>query len=307
MRHLFLKEFILTLFGMFVFSHVSLAGSPLKIAATSTLFADLTRQICGEKAEVTVIASAKTNAHFYKPTPKDIRTVRNADLYIHWGLDLEAWSDPLLEAAGKSKLFRGGDGNIDLSQNIPLLEVPKEAVSRSQGDIHLYGNPHYHMNPENFKMMANTLAVKLKTVDAENVFHYDRNLKAFLQQLDQKTSEWKEMCKHCAGKEIISYHKDTDYLADFLNVKVEQFVEPKPGIPPMPQHLSFLQQYIKKNKIKVITISTYYPKSAAEKLAQKTGAELITIAHNAGEVKGTETIFEFFEFNIRQIAEAFKS
>lgn len=282
-------------------------GAPLKVAATSTLFADLTERIGGDRVKVTAIASPRSGVHFYHPTPRDIRTVRNADLYVQWGLDIEAWSDPLLEAAGKPNLFRKGSGNIDLSVGVPLLNIPSGSVSRAEGDIHLFGNPHFHLNPENIRIMASTLTNKLKQADPEGSGAYDRNLKSFLEQLDLKILEWKQLCVSCAGKEIIAYHDDTVYLADFLGVILEEYVEVKPGIPATPQHLKYLQDYAQQHQVRAVTISTYYPKNAAQGLAEKIGVPLVTLAQNAGEIPGTETVFGLFDYNIRQIAGALKT
>ncbi|MCA9395719.1 MAG: zinc ABC transporter substrate-binding protein [Candidatus Omnitrophica bacterium] len=283
------------------------AAAPLKVAATSTLFADLTERIGGDRVKVTAIASPRSNVHFYQPTPRDIRTVRNADLYVQWGLDIEAWSDPLLEAAGKPSLFRKGSGNVDLSAGVPLLNMPSGSVSRAEGDIHLFGNPHFHMSPDNIRIMAGTLADRFKQADPEGSSAYDRNLKNFLERLDSKMLEWKDLCSSCAGKEIIAYHDDTAYLTEFLGVKLEEYVEVKPGIPATPQHLEYLQNYAEKHQVRAVTISTYYPKNAAKGLAGKIGVPLVTLAQNAGEVPGTETVFGFFDYNINQIAGALKA
>ena len=138
---------------------------PLKIVTTQTIFADLVKQIGKDKVSVSAIASPKYNIHFIQPKPSDVRKVSQADLYVNAGLDLEAWSDPLLEAAGKPQLFRNGERNVDLSKGIKLLKIPDHPLSRAEGDIHLFGNPHFQMNPENAKIMVKVILEKLKEVD----------------------------------------------------------------------------------------------------------------------------------------------
>ena len=290
------------------------AGAPLgfaseakiKVAATSTLFADSVRQIGGDRVEVKAIASPKFSVHFYQPKPSDVRTVANADLYVNWGLDIEAWSDPLLEAAGKPSLFRKGPRNVDVSKNIRLLKVPVGNISRSEGDIHLYGNPHFTLDPRNLKIMAQTIAESLEAFDPDHAALYQENLKNFLRAWDQKIAEWKKTCSHCEGQEIISYHEDTEYLADFLGLKLNEFIEPKPGIPPTPQHLAYLEKYAREHGIKVIALATYFPRDVAERLAKKVGARVVTVAQNVGEVTGTSTVFDFFDYNVKQISEALR-
>ncbi len=282
------------------------AAQPLNVVTTQTLFADLVKQIGGDKVTVTAIASPKYNIHFIQPKPSDVRKVSQADLYVNGGLDLEAWSDPLLEAAGKPELFRNGQRNVDLSYGIRLLQVPGHPLSRAEGDIHAFGNPHFQTNPENSKIMTRTITDKLKEFDPANADYYEANAKAFLNKLDQKIAEWKSVCSQCAGKEIISYHDEVVYILDFLEMKDEQYLEPKPGIPPTPKHLVFLEEYAKSKQIKAISVATYFPRDAAEQLAKRLGVKVITIAQEPGEVAGTDDFFSFFDYNIKQISEGIK-
>ena len=288
------------------FSNSWAGEKPLNIVATQGMFGDIVQEIGKDKVKVAVVASPKYNIHFIQPKPSDIRNVAKADLYVNAGLDLEAWSDPLLEAAGRPELFRNGPRNVDLSQGIRLLEVPDHAISRAEGDIHSFGNPHFQMNPENAKIMARTVLEKLKQTDPANAAYYEANAGAFLDRLDQKIAEWKNLCAHCSGEEIISYHEDIAYFADFLGLKAEQFLEPKPGIPPTPKHLEFLENYAKEHHVKAIVLPTYYSKDAAQKLSQRVGAKVVTICQGVGEVPGTEDVFGFFDYNFKQISEALK-
>ncbi len=303
-----MKKILILMFLFFV-SHAAVlmaADKPINIVATQAIFADLVRQIGKDKVNVSTIASPKFNIHFIQPKPSDVRKVSQADLYVNAGLDLEAWSDPLLEAAGKPVLFRNGSGNVDLSSGIFLLDVPDHPPTRAEGDIHVFGNPHFQMNPENAKIMARTICERLKEKDPKNSAFYEDNAKSFLGELDKKIDEWEDLSRHCRGEEIISYHADIAYFADFLGLKAEQFFEPKPGIPPTAKHLQFLEDYVKVHKIKAIVLPTYYSPAEADKLSQRVGAKVVTICQSAGEVKGTESFFGFFDYNFRQISEALK-
>jgi zinc/manganese transport system substrate-binding protein len=276
----------------------------LNIVTTQTIFADLVKEVGGDKVSVTAIANPKFNIHFIQPRPSDVRKVAKADLYFNAGMDLEAWSDPLLEAAGNPKLFRHAQNNVDLSSGIRILEVPDHPATRAEGDIHLFGNPHFQMNPENAKVMVKTILEKLKETDPVNASYYEANAEKFLTKLDSKIAEWKKLCASCRGKEIISYHEDIEYFADFLGIKADEFLEPKPGIPPTPKHLQFLEDYARTHHVKAIVLPTYYSRKQADKLAQRIGAKVVTVCQGAGELPGTEEFFDFFDYNIKQIREA---
>ncbi|MGH7197574.1 MAG: metal ABC transporter substrate-binding protein [Candidatus Omnitrophota bacterium] len=307
------KFFVLTIFPIAVFGSFLAGGTEtvyaapvLKVVTSTSIYTDLVKKIGGENVEARFVASPRFNVHFIQPKPSDVRNVARADLFVFSGLDLEAWADPLLEAAGKPVLFRGGDRNLDLSQGIRLLEVPQGNINRSQGDIHLFGNPHYWMNPENLKMMAENVAAKLSEIDPANESLYRGNLRSFLERLDAKIAEWKNICAHCAGKEIVSYHKDIEYLADFLGVRVSRYIEPMPGIPPTAKHLASLENYMKQSRTRIIVKPTFYPQGAAESVAERTGGEVRIICQNVSEKEGTGDIFAFFDTNIHELSEALK-
>ncbi len=275
----------------------------LNVVATQTIFADLVRQIGGDRVEVSAVASPRYNIHFIQPKPSDVRRVGRADLYVNSGLDLEAWSDPLLEAAGKPELFRGGARNVDVSRGIRLLGVPDHPVTRAEGDIHAFGNPHFHMDPENARIIARNILVRLQEVDPVNSDYYSQRAREFEARLDAKIDEWKILTADLDGKEVISYHEDILYFADFLGLKVKEYLEPKPGIPPSPKHLQFLKEYAAANHVHAIVMPTYYPKGAAEALAKRINGKVVTIAQGVGEVQGTDDFFSFFDYNFKQISE----
>jgi len=298
----------LFLLAVFLISSVAplYAAAPLKVVTTTTFFADLVKKVGGDRVEVKSVASPKFNVHFIQPKPSDVRNVSRADLYVFAGLDLEAWSDSLVEAAGKPEFFRGGDRSVDLSTDIRLLKAPTGALSRSEGDIHLFGNPHYHLSPENAKIMSRTLTEKLQEIDPANASHYQVNEEVFLAELDRRIGPWKSLCAHCAGREVYAYHDEVEYLADFLGLKSDKYLEPKPGIPPTPKHIQELENYAKTHEVKAIFQTTYFPRAASEALAKRIGASVVTIAHNVGEIPEASDIFSLYEYNVKKISEALK-
>ena len=300
------KLFLSSLIFASITAPIFADASSLKVVTSQAFYANLVREIGKDKVEVKSVASPKFNVHFIQPKPSDVRNVTRADLVMYTGMDLEEWWAPLVEAAGRPDFFPGRDKSADLSRGIRILKVPDHPLSRAEGDIHLFGNPHFIMNPENAKIMAGTILEKLKEVDPANAAFYEANEKAFVSRLDEKIAQWKTQGSHCSGQEIISYHDDIEYLADFLGLKDEQYLEPKPGVPPTPRQLEFLENYVKTRNIKAIVMPTYFPKDAAEALAKRVGAKVVTVCQNVGELPGTEDIFSFFDYDFNQISEALK-
>lgn len=282
------------------------SGRKIKIVATTTTFASLVRSIGGEAVEVKSISLPKFNTHFFQPKFSDVKNVRKADLFVQAGLDHELWTEAILEAAGKPSLFRGAENNISMSEGIKLLDVPTGPLSRAQGDVHIFGNPHIWMSPENAKIMTQNLLERLKAHNPENAALFDANAKAFLAKLDEKIAEWKQRTELVRGKEVISYHKDIAYFADFMGFKAERFYEPKPGIPPSPKDLISLQNYMKEKGIKAVIQPVYYSREATDAVAKRAGAKVFIICQNAGELPGTDDYISLFDYNVKTISEALK-
>ncbi len=294
---------------LFLLGTGRLAGAEpaLRVVATLSTFADLTKQIGGDRVEVAHIASPRFNPHFIEPRPSDVLKVKKADLFVHAGLDLEVWRGPLIDAAGNPRVFPGQPGELDLSKGVRLLEIPTGPVSRLEGDIHLFGNPHYWTDPENGRIMARTIAEKLAEVDPAHAEEYRQRLAAFLIRLDGKITEWRQLSSGLRGKEVIAYHNQWPYLARFTGIKVEQFLEPKPGVPPSPKHLGFLEQYMKERGIQAIIQPTYFSKNSSEALARRVGGKVVILCENVGELPEASDYIVFIDYNVRQLIQVLGS
>jgi ABC-type Zn uptake system ZnuABC Zn-binding protein ZnuA len=290
---------------MAVAIHGLASAAPLNVVATTSTFADLVKAIGGDYAEVSYIAPPKFNVHFIEPKPSDVMKVKKADAFAHAGLDLELWSAPLRDAAGNRAVMKGGAGDLDLSRGVPLLEVPDRTVSRAEGDIHLFGNPHYWQSPSNGRIIAGTIAQKLSELDAAHAADYAKNLAVFQAKLDAKVSEWQAKLAPYKGQELIGYHNEWPYLMQFLGLTMGQFLEPKPGIPPGPKQLEALTEYAKSGKVQGIVQTVYYSDKAAKTLSKATGLGIVTLSQNVGDVPDAKDYLAMFDYNVAQLAALF--
>jgi ABC-type Zn uptake system ZnuABC Zn-binding protein ZnuA len=161
------------------------AAGKVKVVATLPNFGSIAHEIGGDRIDLTVIASGTQDAHFVDPKPSYIVKLRAADLLIVNGLDLEiGWVPPLAQGARNARVVPGGPGYIDGSTGIHVLEIPT-SLSRAEGDVHPYGNPHYLCDPLNALVVAGTIAAALGRVDPEGAAQYEERRKDFAAHLDQ--------------------------------------------------------------------------------------------------------------------------
>lgn len=149
--------------------------APLRVVATLPVYAAITRAIGGDEVEVVSIASPNEDSHFVRPKPSFALELRRADMFITTGLDLELWVPALLDKSGNSDVIEGSQGYVTAYTGIELLDIPS-AADRSQGDVHIYGNPHLHTDPLRALQVARNITTGLKRIAPDRAAHFDAGL-----------------------------------------------------------------------------------------------------------------------------------
>jgi len=278
----------------------------IKVVTTLTDLRSITEMIGGDKVAVTSIATGYQNPHFVDPKPSYIISLSNADMYVTVGLDLETgWSPQLLASSRNTKIQKGSAGYVDASEGIGLLQVPT-AANRAEGDIHIYGNPHYWLDPLNGKVIARNIANGLERVDPADRAIFEANLQKFYSNIDAKLKEWAAKMAPFKGTKIIAYHNEWVYFEKRFGLQIVDFMEPKPGIPPTPSQLVKVINEIKSNNIKVIISSPYFSTSSSDVVSKQTGVKALTMATSTGAFPSVKTYFDVFDYDINQLIAALK-
>jgi len=299
------KRSMLFIVLLFCISLVTHAG-PIKIVATISDLKSIAEMIGGDKVSVSSIATGYQNPHFVDPKPSYIIALSKADLFVTVGLNLETgWSPSLLTSSRNNKIQKGSAGYVDASENVNLLQVPT-SVNRGAGDIHIYGNPHYWLDPLNGKTIARNIADGLERVDPSNKSTYESNLKSFNDKIDAKLKEWQTKMAPHKGAKIIAYHNEWVYFEKRFGLQIVDFMEPKPGIPPTPSQLMKVIGEIKSNNIKVIISSPYFTTSSSDIVAKQTGVKELTLATSVGAFNSIKNYFDLFDYNINQLTATLK-
>jgi zinc/manganese transport system substrate-binding protein len=156
--------------------------APVKVVTSLTTYAAIAREIVGDRGQVRSIAVGDENPHFVQPKPSFVPLLAGADVFVTTGLDLELWIPALLDKAANPKVTEGGPGYVAAWSGIPLLEIPAN-YSRSQGDIHVYGNPHIWTDPLNAVQIARNILTGLNRVSPENAAYFTAREKDFEERM----------------------------------------------------------------------------------------------------------------------------
>ncbi len=295
----------LPLIGLAMLLATAAAQAKLNVIVTTSDFAAIAKEIGGDKVDITTLARPTEDPHFVDAKPSFIVKLNRADVIIEGGAELEiGWLPPLLEGARNSKLEAGAPGHIACSQGVQMLEVPS-TLDRSKGDIHAAGNPHYMTDPANARIVAQHIADSFARLDPKSSGTYRANLQKFTAELDAKLAEWQKTLAPFKGQRVVTYHNSWPYFSERFGVKLDLFLEPKPGIPPTPTHLAEVIAKMKEEKVRVILVEPYLNRKTAETVARNTGAVVLDVAQFPGGVRGTDgSYIKLMDYLVTSLAKA---
>lgn len=275
----------------------------LQVVVSIPDIADMTREIGGNKVKVTSLATGREDLHAVPVRPSFLPLLYRADLLLTLGLDAEhAWLPALAKKSRNRNIMEGQPGWIDLSKGVSVLEVPTK-LSRSEGEQHPDGNPHYNVGPHSGTVMASNIYSSLATVDPVNKGYYQENLQKYLARINSTLHALQHKASVLKGKKIVTFHEDVAYLCNFYGMEKIGTIEVKPGVPPTAAHLLQLQNTCKNQDIFCII----HNQSQAAKLPQKLGRDLsvpvVQIANAVGAIPEVNNWIKLQEYNLEKLLE----
>ena len=268
-------RYILTLALALAMPALALA-QPRFVTTSSDLFA-LTKLIGGSDVAVENILPSGQEPHSLPLRPSVIQKIKTAQWLVTIGLDHEPWLPDAVSSSGNQRVAPGAPGYVDCSRGVTLLQVPSGSVDRSRGDLHIFGNTHYWLDPENVKIMSVHITQALSDAVPTKRDEFRNRERLFLKDLATRQARWRQELAPLAGTKVVSYHASFPYLAQFAGFDIEDTIEVKPGIEPTPSHLTQLIDEMKRDHVKLIVMEPWYNKQRAEGVASQTGAKVVTI------------------------------
>jgi ABC-type Zn uptake system ZnuABC Zn-binding protein ZnuA len=310
MRRIFLLRGALeiVLLGALVTLTPGLSPAQVRVVTTSPALGDLTRQVGGSAVAVEALMRGPENPHNVVPKPSLVMKLRRADLFVHLGLDAEPWVPSLVRSARRERLLPGGSGNVNAAHGIVLQEVPSRGtLSRAFGDIHVYGNTHYLLDPMNGVIVARTITDALEREDPEHQDLYRENLETLERRLRALTDRLSERLKPYRGTKVVSYHRTWPYFLRRFSLEKMGEVEPKPGIAPGPQHIAHLAEQMIQEGVRVVILETFSNRKIAERVAKRSDARTVVLAQEVHALPEVDSYEQLFEYNVNALLEALQT
>ena len=278
----------------------------VKIKAVTTLtdLADFAREVGGDLVEVHSLATGVEDTHGVPMKPSFVPIMNRADLLILVGFDCEhAFLPALLEASKNPRIQIGRPGYVDASIGIVPKDVPK-STDHYQGDVHPYGNPHYILDPVLAETAIGNIYNALVEFAPQHKEEFTRNRDAYLARLDAKIAEWKMEVMPLKGVKFVSYHEHWPYFAECFGMHYFGTIELKPGIDPTPRHIEELIGSMKAQHVPVVVREPQFPEKVPRRIAEQTGATMITLPIMPGGVPNTETYIRMMDYIIQTFVTA---
>lgn len=271
------------------------ARADLRVFACEPEWAALATEIGGEQVEAYSATTAMQDPHYIQARPSLIAKVRNADLVICSGAELEiGWLPVLLQKANNRDVMQGSTGFLEASRLVERLDTPA-IVDRAGGDIHPLGNPHVHTDPHNIALVATALAERMGGLDAKNAAVYQSGLAEFQKRWATAIVVWEERAAALRGRKLITHHKSWVYMEQWLGLQEVANLEAVPGLPPTAGHLSQLVSRFKEGGADVIVRAPYQDDRPSHWLSERTGITAVVLPLTVGGTDEATDLFALFD------------
>jgi zinc/manganese transport system substrate-binding protein len=285
------------------------AAAPSKLIVMSTTedLASIAREIGGDHITVDSIAKGYQDPHFVEAKPSFILKLQKADVLVCVGRELEiGWLPPLIQQSRNAKIQVGAQGYLDASLGATILEIPNGDITRAMGDVHPLGNPHYWMDPENGKRIGKEIADKLSELRSGDSAFFQQQLTSFTTRLDTAAKGWLAQMAPYKGTKIVTYHRSFPNFAERFGLDIVGYVEPRPGIPPTPQHTLDLITEMKRANVKLVLVEPYFDLKTPQAIGRDTGAQVLVMPPSVGGTKEVTDYFKLFDYDINLLIDAIK-
>ncbi len=318
-----------------------MADAKLTVITTTADLASLVKEVGGDRVQVSSLITGARDPHRIEAKPSYMSKAAGASLWVAIGLELEVgYESAILDGSRNPKIRVGAPGHVYAGSWVKVLGIPTGQVTRAQGDIHPYGNPHIWLDPYNGRIIARKLADKMGSLDGGNAQFFDRNAESFVKRLDyamfgadlvnefggdqlwawdnagdlaatlrgknalNDLAGWAGKMLKFRGQPVVTYHRSWTYFLNRFDLKVVTELEPKPGLDPSPGHVASVIRTVQANRVKVIIQEPFYSTKNGQFVAERAGSNLVVLPGSVGHDAAARDYISLFDTIISRLSAA---
>jgi zinc transport system substrate-binding protein len=280
---------------------VPASADKIKVVATIAPLADFARQVGGNKVEVTLLLPPGASPHIFEPTPKVVREISQARLFLKIGSGLEFWADRMLHSAPANILI------VDSSSGVDLIK----GVSHDHDHDHLKHDeqtnpdPHIWLDPLICTQIITKIEAALSRTDPSNALYYKKNAAAYQEKLRELDKEISGRTKLFRTREYVTFHSAWNYFSRRYGLKVAAVIEESPGKEPAPRHVKKIIEILEGLNTRVVFAEPQFSPKIAETIAREAGAKVFFLDPEGGQ-KGRATYIEMMRYNLAIMEKALR-
>ncbi len=279
-------------------------SAQINVFACEPEWGALAQELGGDPVSVYTATTALQDPHHIQARPSLIAKMRQADLLVCTGSELEiGWLPVLLRQAGNDRVQAGQPGNFAAADYVTMLEKPS-SVDRARGDVHPGGNPHIQTDPRNIGKVAKALANTLARIDSTHAADYATRFQDFDRRWQAAIARWEKEAAPLRGMKVVVHHKSWAYLFDWLGIQEVAALEPKPSVPPSASHLAELVSTLSNQPARMVIRTAYEESRPSEWLSEHAHIPAVNLPFTVGGTPAAKDLFGLYDDTIATLLKA---
>jgi zinc/manganese transport system substrate-binding protein/manganese/iron transport system substrate-binding protein len=268
------------------------SGAGLKVVATTTVFADMVRNVAGDRAVVDSIIPAGAGPEDYEPKPDDARKLADADLVVSNGVGLDEFLDDLIAAAGEEAA-----GRLVLGDGLETMTVEGEE------------NPHFWLDPS---VVADryipAISAALARLDPAGADSYEARATAYIDAvlaMDAANVARVETIP-AEDRKLVTFHDAFPYFAAHYGFELVGVIVENVGQEPTASELAALVETVRGAGVRAVFSEAQFSPDLARTLADEAGVRQVvtTLYNDTVGPPPTDTYLKMMEWNVNEIVKA---
>ena len=272
---------------------------------------EFTKEVAGDKANVSMLIPSSVEPHDWEPAAKDLEQIQKSDALVYNNENMETWIDDVKDTVDSKDL-----SIIDASKGIDLLpftaeeheEEAEEHEEHAHEEHEHEFDPHLWLSPKMAIKEVENIADGLIKLNPKNKAVYEENKNNYIQKLEKIDQQYTETLSHLKNKEIITQHAAFGYLADSYGLKQVPIAGLSPDNEPSAKELKELKEFAKEHNINTIFFEENASSKVAETLANELHAKTAVLDTLEGlsekDQKNGETYITIMEKNLKVLQKA---
>lgn len=298
----------------------------VRVVATFYPLYEFARLVGGDRVEVQNLVPAGAEPHDWEPSPKDVTSIKQADLFIYNGAGFEPWIERLMADGTMSEVrerarprpVRATRG-LTLYNFVPsketgaLVRVPaqsagaaQDGVSGSQGGP--LPDPHVWLDPVLAQRQVATIAGALSEIDPAGRSDYNVRAAVYMNQLAALDQAFREGLRDCDRRDVIASHSAFGYLAWRYGLNLIPMAGVRPEGEPTPADVTRIAALAKEKGVRYVFTETLLDAKTAETVAREAGAKTLVLNPLEGltkeDLKAGRDYFSVMRDNLQNLRTA---